>query len=189
MIAVRQRPLELPFHSRTAIGAGQLVVVMLGSNIDPEHYLPEAVRELAALGEIEASSSVWQTAPIGYTEQADFCNAAVSLRTSLSVRDLLKKLRSIEDQLGRVRDPRNKNAPRTIDLDLAVIPGPPRIVAGKMFPDPDLSERVFLAVPLAEVLPGFTLTSGHSISAVAQTLEARDGARLRLQRRSDIRLP
>jgi 2-amino-4-hydroxy-6-hydroxymethyldihydropteridine diphosphokinase len=85
------------------------VVVMLGSNIQPERHLPAAVRELSALGRVNAVSSVWQTAPIGDTRQADFCNAAVLLETPLRPEELLRHLSEIEQRLGRVRHPLNKN--------------------------------------------------------------------------------
>jgi 2-amino-4-hydroxy-6-hydroxymethyldihydropteridine diphosphokinase len=163
-------------------------VIMLGSNIQPELHLPAAVRELQALGDVLAISSVWQTAPVGFLDQADFCNAAVLLETPLDSVELLARLRDIENRLGRVRDPLNKNAPRTIDLDLAVVPGPPRMVAGRMLPDPDLSKRVFLAIPLQEILPDFHLPSGRPISEVAAELRDRDAEKLRLRPRKEIKL-
>ncbi len=49
-----------------------LAYLSLGSNIEPEHNLPEAVAQLARFGQIKAVSSVWQTAAVGFTEQPDF---------------------------------------------------------------------------------------------------------------------
>lgn len=164
------------------------VVVMLGSNIEPERNLPAAVGELRSLGRVVAVSSVWQTSAIGDPNQADFCNAAVLLETLLRTEDLLSRLRAIEDRLGRIRDPHNKNAARTIDLDLAVIPGSPGPVSGKSFPDSEIEERVFLAVPLEEIWPGFVLPDGRLIGEVAALLRGRDGERLRLKKRDDILL-
>jgi len=161
---------------------------MLGSNIDPERNLPAAVAELAQLGQVAAVSSVWQTAAVGDTSQCDFCNAAVLLEAAVEPAALLRRLNEIEQRLGRVRDPLNKNAARTIDLDLAVLPGPAQTVAGKSFPDPEIAGRVFLALPLSEVLPDFQLPDGRPISEVAQQLRDRDSVKLRLQPRPDIRL-
>ncbi|QDT53090.1 2-amino-4-hydroxy-6-hydroxymethyldihydropteridine pyrophosphokinase [Caulifigura coniformis] len=165
-----------------------IVVVMLGSNIAPERNLPAAVGELSGMGRILAVSSVWQTAAVGDTTQADFCNAAVLLETASNPIEFLRHLNEIEARLGRVRDPRNKNAARTIDLDLAVVPGPPQSVAGKALPDPDIAERVFLAIPLSEVLPSFQLPDGRPITEVASLLQERDAEKLRLRPRPDIRL-
>ncbi len=170
------------------VATGRQVAVMLGSNIDPERNLPAAVKALGGLGRVVATSSVWQTAPIGDTEQADFCNAAVLLETALEPAELLPRLRDIELDLGRVRNPGNKNAARTIDLDLGVIAGPLCVIAGRMFPDPDIAERVFLAVPLQEVLPDFRLPDGRKIDDVAASLRERDAAKLRLKQRADIEL-
>jgi 2-amino-4-hydroxy-6-hydroxymethyldihydropteridine diphosphokinase len=109
-------PADPPAAGREATWA----VVMLGSNIDPERHLPAAVRELSSLGRVLAVSSVWQTAAVGDATQADFCNAAVLLESASEPSGLLAQLHAIESRLGRVRDPQNKNAARTIDLDLAV---------------------------------------------------------------------
>jgi len=162
---------------------------MLGSNIDPERNLPAAVRELSSLGRVLAVSSVWQTAAIGDTNQVDFCNAAVLLEPTSEPSELLAQLHAIESRLGRVRDPRNKNAARTIDLDLAIVPGPAGTIAGKTFPDPEIAERVFLAVPLEEIWPGFALPDGRSIRQVTAFLRERDAKRLGLRRRDDLPLP
>jgi 2-amino-4-hydroxy-6-hydroxymethyldihydropteridine diphosphokinase len=184
MIAVTKNTEAPPAATRQVTA----VVVMLGSNIEPERNLPAAVAMLANLGKVIAVSSVWQTAPVGFVDQADFCNAAVLLETDIAPRELLAKLRTIELQLGRGRDPQNKNAPRTIDLDLAVIVGGPRTIEGRQFPAPDIRERVFLAVPLEEVLPDFVMPDGATIHAIAAVLRERDGERLRLMKRSDFSL-
>jgi 2-amino-4-hydroxy-6-hydroxymethyldihydropteridine diphosphokinase len=165
------------------------VVVMLGSNIEPEQSLPAAVRELASLGRVVAVSSVWQTAAIGDTTQADFCNAAVLLEPNFAPSQLLIQLHAIESRLGRIRDPQNKNAARTIDLDLVIIPGPPSTIAGKQFPDPEIADRVFLALPLQEIWPEFAFPGGRPIKDVAARLLDRDAQRLRLQKRDEISLP
>ena len=78
-----------------------LAYLSLGSNIEPEHNLPEAVAQLARFGRIKAASSVWQTAAVGFTEQPDFLNAAVILETALSARTLRQQaITQIENSLG-----------------------------------------------------------------------------------------
>jgi 2-amino-4-hydroxy-6-hydroxymethyldihydropteridine diphosphokinase len=178
-----------PAESAGATGNANRFVVMLGSNIDPERNLPAAVHQLLTLGRVVTVSSVWQTAAIGDTTQADFCNAAVLLESTRRPSDLLDQLRAIESRLYRVRDPRNKNAARTIDLDLAVVSGSPMSIAGKQFPDPEIVERVFLAVPLQEIWPDFVFPDGRPIGEVAARLAERDGEKLRLTKRGDIVLP
>ena len=124
----------------------------LGSNIDPERHLPAAVIELAALGTVAAVSCVYESASVGDTEQPNYLNAAVLLMTARSAEQLCRiELPAIELRLGRVRDPGNRNAARTIDLDLVLFDNAVLTVDHRRIPDPDIMERPFLAVPLAEV--------------------------------------
>lgn len=128
-------------------------LISLGSNISPESHLPAAVRALSELGCLAAVSSVWESDPVGFREQPRFSNAAVRLETSLSWEELRRRLRQIEDHLGRVRYHDNKNAPRTIDLDIAIY-GNLVVADGETtIPDPEIPHRPFLIVPLAEVDP------------------------------------
>jgi 7,8-dihydro-6-hydroxymethylpterin-pyrophosphokinase len=63
------------------------------------------------------------------------------------------------------------------------------MIGSRTFPDPEIEERVFLAVPLEEVWPRFVFSDGRPIGEITATLRARDGERLRLTRRDDIVLP
>lgn len=135
---------------------GPQVGIALGSNIAPELNLPAAMQLLARRCTILNSSQVWMSAPIGDSRQADFCNAALLVSTDLPPRELkYDVLRDIEKQLGRVRDPLNKNAARTIDLDIAFF-GSVRLNEPDLtIPDPELHLRPFLLVPLWEVAPNW----------------------------------
>lgn len=160
-----------------------LAWVSLGSNIDPEQNLPYAVKELAALGVVLKASMVWQSPPVGDLRQADFCNAAVQLQTGLAVDDLKRKLRCIETRLGRVRDPENKNAARTIDLDIAFYDDVVCQHEGLCIPDPEIASRPFLAVPLAELDPTFRHPiTGKTLAEIA----AASGGAACLTPRSEI---
>lgn len=131
----------------------QRVVIALGSNIDPEFNLPRAVEAIAESTRVLRISTVWQSAPVGFSEQPDFCNAAILVETGLTPHDLKRELLRIEAALGRVRDPRNKNGPRSIDLDIALF-GDDVIEDGMLtIPDPEIPSRPFLAVPIAELVP------------------------------------
>ncbi len=130
----------------------------LGSNISPEAHLPQAVQllELNPSIEVLKVSSVWESAPVGFTDQAPFCNAAVLVQTSLLPKSLKSDvLGTIEQQLGRVRDPLNKNGPRTIDLDISLYGCQVITTEGFVIPDPEIAQRSFLSVPLAELDPQF----------------------------------
>lgn len=159
--------------------------LLLGSNINPAVNLCAAVEHLARLGRVEAVSRVWQSAPVGDENQPDFCNAAVLLSTAQSRDELRLALRDIEQQLGRVRDPHNKNAARTIDLDISIWRPADGLHHADV--DPEVTQRAFAAACLAEILPQIPL--GHqTLENVARQLQARDAARLRLIPRDDVQL-
>ena len=137
---------------------GTLAYLGLGTNLgDRESYLAQALKELAGLPTIEigAVSSIYETAPVGLTDQPDFLNLVVSVRTTLSPRELMDALLHIENKMGRVRTVRW--GPRVIDLDLLLF-GDVRVeVPGLSVPHPRLRERSFVLIPLAEIAPDLIL--------------------------------
>ena len=130
-------------------------IVLLGSNVRPETSLPAAAAELALAARVTGFSGVWRSAAVGAPGTPDFFNAAVALETDLSPYELREQvLRPIEAKLGRTRGA-DRNAPRTIDLDLVLfgerVGRDPR--SGIVFPDPDLARLAHAAVPVAELEP------------------------------------
>lgn len=129
------------------------VFVALGSNIQPEDNLARAVALLAEACRLVAVSRVYETAPVGYTEQANFLNAAAHIETPLDAATLKSSVLSgIENQLKRVRTA-NKNAPRTIDLDIALFNDDILEINGRQIPDPDSLHYGHIALPLADLAP------------------------------------
>ena len=125
----------------------------LGANVDPARNLQAAVEALGRFGHVRAASTVWQTAPLGFTAQPDFLNAVVLLETPLSAQALREQaIAAIEQQLGRVRTA-NKNGPRTIDIDIMLFDHAVLDLDGRHIPDPEVLERPFVALPLAEIAP------------------------------------
>ena len=91
----------------------------LGSNIEPrKQYLEDAIKKLRENEQIkvEKTSSIYETAPVGYTDQDPFLNMVIEIKTSLTNLELLEACQQIEQQLGREKT--FKNGPRTIDLDI-----------------------------------------------------------------------
>ncbi len=135
--------------------------LILGSNIEPEANIRRALQLLGERVEIGAVSSVWETQSVGY-DGPNFLNLAVQVHTALDAERLKHDvLREIEMRLGRVRVA-NKNAPRTIDLDILLHDG--QVV------DEAIWRQAYLAVPLAELLPGLTNERGERLELVAQAL-------------------
>ena len=129
------------------------VYLTVGSNIDPKYHLRQAFSHLKEICTVIATSPVYVTAPVGYTEQDHFLNAAFHIRTEDDPVTFKTKLLAIETQLGRVRDPNNKNAPRTIDLDIALWDWDVFDYGEKGWhiPDPDILRFIHVARPLADL--------------------------------------
>ncbi len=129
----------------------------LGSNIDPSTHLPSAVGLLHRELGIEGVSPLYEAKPVGAPGTPRFHNAAVAIRTALQPEALKREvLRPLETRLGRVRtaDP---NAPRTIDIDIAIVEGVTiRDDRGELVvPDPGILRYAHLALPLADLDPDF----------------------------------
>jgi 2-amino-4-hydroxy-6-hydroxymethyldihydropteridine diphosphokinase len=149
--------------------------IALGSNIGGPRYLPEAVRRLARSPScrLMAVSPVYETAPVGKTDQPNFLNAAVLVETDLSPDELKAQvLQRIERELGRVRTA-DRNAPRTIDLDITLFGDRVIQVGQRHIPDPDLLRYAHIAVPVADLAPSFRHPeTGRTLQAIAQGLPA-----------------
>ena len=125
------------------------VVIGLGSNIDPEANLEQAVQELESRFKVSKRSRWTRTKPIGIQDQPDFYNGALLMETELEQQSLKKELKRIEDILGRDRN-LPKFGPRTIDLDI--------LIWNKKVVDEDYYERDFLRKGVEEIIPDFKLT-------------------------------
>ena len=111
----------------------------LGSNVDKERCLPEAVRQLAVHGRLVAASRVYETPAIGNPDDPSYFNAAVILETELSPAELKQQvLQPLEHLLGRVRSS-DPNAPRTIDVDISLFNSEVLILGKRRIPDPENS--------------------------------------------------
>ena len=142
--------------------------IALGANLgNPVVTINDAIDTLVCLrGSVFAAvSSLYRTAPVGLKRQPDFINAVVAVRTRLAPHELLDELFAIEGRFGRVRDPAsNRNAPRTLDLDLllhgdAVQDGP-----SLTLPHPRMHERAFVLAPLAEIDPALVIPGHGAVS-------------------------
>ncbi len=130
------------------------VFIGAGSNLgNRAQFLREAQTEFENTPGIRLrqASTVEETAPVGGPPQDHFLNAVWAAETELAPEALLQRLLTIEQKFGRVR--REKNGPRTLDLDIlfygdAVIEKP-----GLTIPHPRAHERAFVLRPMAELAP------------------------------------
>ena len=117
-----------------------------------------------------AASPVYETDPVGLTEQPAFLNAVVALDTTLEPLPLLDALLAIEADSGRERGVRF--GPRTLDLDLIWYDGR-RLESDRLtLPHPRAHEREFVLRPLADVAPGIDLR-GETVAALLERLPSR----------------
>lgn len=132
------------------------VVIGLGANLgDRGENLERAFQSLSEIPGVRllARSSFYETPPAGGPPQPDYWNGAALVETSLSPRELLGSLLSIERALGRIRPDPVRWGPRTIDLDILWIEGEAVSGPDLEVPHPRLSGRVFALRPLLDVAP------------------------------------
>lgn len=126
--------------------------ISLGSNIGNRLlFLQQAVRSLQATNGVKVCqvSSVYETDPVGYVDQATFLNIVVELKTSLNPHELLKKCNEIEADLGRTRE--IHWGPRTVDLDILLYNEENVKTENLIIPHPRMTERGFVLIPLTEI--------------------------------------
>lgn len=125
----------------------------IGSNLgDRRGYIERAVRLLNKTDRVRVDkvSSLYETNPVGGPTQGKYLNGAIKIETDLSCRELLERLLEVEGILGRTR--KEKDGPRTIDLDILTF-GDMRIEEeGLVVPHPRIGEREFVKMPLKEIM-------------------------------------
>jgi 2-amino-4-hydroxy-6-hydroxymethyldihydropteridine diphosphokinase len=133
--------------------AARQAFVGLGANLGDRaatlRAAVERLREAKGVLHVEPSA-VYETEPVGVTDQPQFLNQVVGVETTLSPEELLALLQEIEATFGRERTVRW--GPRTLDLDLLAYEGETRATERLTLPHPRLFGREFVTVPLREVL-------------------------------------
>lgn len=130
----------------------KLAYVALGANLgERERSLAEALRRLDRTPGIRVAriSGVYETDPVGYTDQPNFLNMAAAVQTSLPPLELLRALLALELAMGRVREVRW--GPRIIDLDLLLYEDAACETGELTLPHPRMGERAFVLAPLRDV--------------------------------------
>jgi len=166
------------------------VLISVGSNLDREKHLPDAVRLLRRNRFIDVMdvSRVYESPSVGGGFGApDFFNAAVLACTELEPKELRDELRHIEEVLGRVRS-EDVNAPRTIDLDIVYYHDRAEERDGWRIPDPGALKSAHVAVPVADVAADWvhpeTGQTAYEIASALDTTKIRVVPGLRLTSRS-----
>jgi 2-amino-4-hydroxy-6-hydroxymethyldihydropteridine diphosphokinase len=153
---------------------GKTAYIGIGSNLgDAVGEVKRAMEALEALplSRLEASSSLFRTAPVDAGGD-DFINAVVQLSSTYTAHELLTRLQEIEAAAGRERPYRN--APRTLDLDLLLYGDECIDMPTLQVPHPRMTERAFVLIPLLQLDPFVSIPGkGPAHEFVAQVSDQR----------------
>ena len=105
------------------------------------------------VGPVVARSKTYETAAWGLTEQPDFYNQALSVKTTLDAEEVLREVLEIETHLGRVRE--EKWGARVIDIDILYYNDSVINLPHLKIPHPFIQERNFVLIPLLEIAPDY----------------------------------
>lgn len=129
------------------------VYLSLGSNVgDRLANLKAAVERLHDVGHVVATSSVYETEPVEFTDQPWFLNCVVEMETEKTPKPLLDAILAIEEEMGRRRG--QKKGPRTIDIDILLFDDSIVWDEDMTVPHPSMQNRRFVLEPLAEIAGG-----------------------------------
>ena len=128
--------------------------IALGSNLDDRQALLQggldALRAVPGI-DVLSVSSIYETAPHGYTDQPAFLNAVCCAETDRSPKTVLAEMQRIEHHFGRQRH--IHWGPRTLDLDLLLMGDVCLNSSELTLPHPHIGERDFVLVPLLQIAP------------------------------------
>jgi 2-amino-4-hydroxy-6-hydroxymethyldihydropteridine diphosphokinase len=129
------------------------VYLGLGSNLgNRARNIYAALRRLRPHVRLEQISSLYETEPVGLTDQPWFLNLVCAGVTELPAEDLLRAVKRIEGELGRRQGVRF--GPRLIDIDILLYDDQVLATEQLEIPHPRLHKRGFVLVPLGELAPG-----------------------------------
>lgn len=140
--------------SKYGVDMTERAFIALGSNLnDRQALLQGGLDALQAVSGIEvvSVSSIYETAPHGYTDQPAFLNAVCCAETDHTPEAILAEMQRIEHRFERQRH--IHWGPRTLDLDLLLFGEICLSSSNLTIPHPHIGERDFVLVPLLEIAP------------------------------------
>jgi 2-amino-4-hydroxy-6-hydroxymethyldihydropteridine diphosphokinase len=132
------------------------VYLGLGSNIgNRKRMIAQAIENInKQVGVVVRQSALYETKPWGFESPNDFINAAICCETELAPRALMRKLQSIEQQMGRVgKTIGEQYQDRVIDIDILLYDDIKVNEPDLKIPHPYMREREFVMIPLKEIFP------------------------------------
>ncbi|MFN6946510.1 MAG: 2-amino-4-hydroxy-6-hydroxymethyldihydropteridine diphosphokinase [Cytophagaceae bacterium] len=131
------------------------VYLLTGSNLgDREGALKSAENHIREdIGEIKAISKIYETEAWGKTDQPSFYNQVLLIDTTLSPIEILNRINTIEEKMGRKR--MEKWAERIIDIDILYYQDEIVVTKDLKIPHPEIQNRRFTLIPLSEIAQDF----------------------------------
>ncbi len=131
--------------------------LILGSNMGDRNKNMETALKLLQqdAGIITRQSSLYETEPWGFESNTSFLNQVIQMKTQLGPEMLIKKVLEIEKQTGRTRNAKNSYESREIDIDILFYENIIIQTDSLVIPHPRMQQRMFVMVPLAELIPDF----------------------------------
>lgn len=129
------------------------IYVLIGGNIGERLKTMAKAKDLLQdnIGAIVQTSSIYETAAWGIVDQPDFLNQVLVIETIYNAKECMKKILSIENEMGRVRT--IKNAARIIDIDILFFNNEIIHQDNLVIPHPEIQNRRFTLLPLTEISP------------------------------------
>ncbi len=158
------------------------VYLSIGTNIgERKRNLQEAVYLLTQCEAIEVMSvsSIYETAPVGFVDQAAFLNIAVYVKTTKTAQEMLAICQAIENEQGRIREFRW--GPRIIDLDILLYNHENIESEHLIVPHARMYERAFVLVPLMEIAQTASPQLNLAEQALASFDREKEGIQLWMQ--------
>ena len=128
-----------------------LLVLSLGSNLEPKVNIPLAVESLRRKFGKLSLSKVYESEALGFRGD-NFLNLVASVECKVSLESVQNYLKLLEDRMGRDRNmPRFSD--RTIDIDILLYGDSAGEECGLSLPRPEILSSAFVLCPLAELHP------------------------------------
>mgnify|MGYP003614852357 FL=1 len=142
-----------------------MILIGLGSNLgERECQLEQALQRLEQAGDLRivSVSNLYETKPVGDTDQPEFLNMAARLETLLTPLDLLKRCLAVENEMGRLRT--RRWGPRIIDIDLLEYDARRVRLTELILPHPEIVNRGFVLIPLNDIVPELMLENEKTVA-------------------------